>query len=411
MTVQFNDLAAQRSSEGWIMSYVAHGGNSRIHLLDEQGEILRSLDLSAALDGYSRFAHWTTAGMGWNEQLLAYFTELQGVHYFVVRPWWGARLVISLDELCPVNSQTMAEELRNVECRLVLTALRRLVTETENGDEPEFDRSTRILHATVNTLVHFPGLLELHQAIPFLQVLEARSLISSTWHSVFTYHKHSARQLIQISLRRLGEKPRCYPVLTFVESSRLQAERAALLASQNEPIDGPTRHSRLDRIRKSTPLAEVYQLLGAPDYIEWSKAGNCWRYDIDADEPYTLLLWLAENDTVTRFVRYSPPFWSGLDICPAVTDPVLGHDGSAVVEYVDDPENYTFVGHRIELHVLQEIESSGSYPQAMLARALFDGDTSAVYPLADALEEAGDPGASRVRSWIKATDSERPPGR
>ena len=55
---------------------------------------------------------------------------------------------------------------------------------------------------------------------------------------------------------------------------------------------------------------------------------------------------------------------------------------------------------RHEVDVLQELASSGRYPVAPLARAVLDGAHDALGPLADALEEAGDPQAPQVRGWI-----------
>ena len=55
---------------------------------------------------------------------------------------------------------------------------------------------------------------------------------------------------------------------------------------------------------------------------------------------------------------------------------------------------------RREVDVLQELASSGRYPVAPLARAVLDGAHDALGPLADALEEAGDPHARQVRGWI-----------
>src|SRR5258708_2698188 len=97
MTRQMDDYAARRSRDGWTMASVPWGGNSRIHLLDERGNRLRSLDLASSLLDFSRFAHWTTAGMSWDVPMLGYFTA--GQRHFVVRAWWGARLVIALDRL------------------------------------------------------------------------------------------------------------------------------------------------------------------------------------------------------------------------------------------------------------------------------------------------------------------------
>src|SRR6516164_8907073 len=101
MTMQADDFAAQRSRDGWRMARVPEGGNDQLHLLDEQGAKLRSIDLASALPDYSRFAHWTTAGMDWSQQMLAYSTS--GQRHFVVRAWWGARLVIDLEQLRPID--------------------------------------------------------------------------------------------------------------------------------------------------------------------------------------------------------------------------------------------------------------------------------------------------------------------
>src|SRR5581483_194964 len=171
-------------------------------------------------------------------------------------------------------------------------------------------------------LAHFPGLLELVEAVPMLRVLEERLVGSGQCLSSFNYHSHEDRQLAQLSLRRLGEKPRCYPALTFAESEiRVQLRRP-----QSWPIDGPTRHANLSRIGRSTPLTEVYQSLGAPDEVGRGAGHNFWRYDVDVDPPYTVLLWLGE-EAVTRIVRYLPPFWTGPDVFPSRGHSLLGSDG------------------------------------------------------------------------------------
>jgi hypothetical protein len=373
MTRQVDDLAAQQSKDGWTMAWMPEGGGSRIHLLDDKENILRSFVLASSLPDFSRFAHWTTAGMWWSQQMLAYFTT--GQRHFVVRSWWGARLVIALDQLQPIDPQTVSDELHRTECELVLRGLQQLVTETENGEQPQYDGpSTDVLRCTVDTLVHFPGLLGLVEAIPLLRVLEERLGETGQCFSSFNYYQHENRRLAQSSLRRLGEKPRGYPALTFSEYEK----RLPLRQPQPGPIDGPTRHANLSQIRRSTPITEVYQLLGAPDEVR----NNFWRYDVDADPPCTVLLWLAPDDTVTRIVKYLPPWWTGPD--------------------VHDFHNGTFVGIRIEVDVLQEFASSERYPLAPLARAILDGTHDAIGPLADALEEAGDARAPQVRGWINA---------
>jgi hypothetical protein len=386
MTQQMDDFAAQRTPDGWKMARVSEGGCWQVHLLDEQGNRLRSFDLRSSLPDFARFNQPSTAGAHWCAQMLGYFTA--GQRHFVVRAWWGARLVIALDRLCTINPEPLSNELHSTECDIVLQGLRQLVTETENGAGPEpAGPSTDVTHCWVDTLVHFPGLLGLVEAVPLLRVLEERLVGSGECWSSFCYARHRARRLAQISLRRLGQAPRCYPALTFTDSEK----RLQLRQPQPEPIDGPTRHASLARLRKLAPLAAVYQLLGAPDYIGHA---NFWRYDIDRDPPYTVLLYLGEDDTVMRIVRYLPAFWTDLELFPNREHSPFDADGDV---WVNDG---TFVGMRIEVDLMQEIASSGRYPLAPLAQAILDGDPDPLGPLADALEEAGDPRAAGVRAAL-----------
>jgi hypothetical protein len=309
------------------------------------------------------------------------------------RAWWGARLVTALDRLHPIEPHGLSAELHSTECELVLRGLRQLVTEIENGGQPRYDwPSTDVTHCTVGTLAHFPGLLGLVEAVPLLRVLEERLVGESTHFSSFCYSPHGDRRLAQTSLRRLGQTPRCYPALTFTESE----QRLALRRPQPGPIDGPTRHTNLSQIRRFTPLTEVYQLLGAPDEIGRGAGGDFWRYDVEGDPPYTVLLWLAGDDSVTRIVRYLPPFWTGPDVFPSGTHSLLGADGTTVVAYMNELDDGTFVGTRIEVDVLHELASSGRDPLARLARAVLDGAHDALGPLADALEEADGPRSPQV---------------
>jgi hypothetical protein len=252
MTMQMSDLAARQSAGGWRLAEVPGGGNARVHLLDGQGDVLRSFELAAALPEFSRFAHWTTAGMAWCAHNLTYFTA--GQRHLVVRAWWGARLVVDLDRLRPIDPRQLADELYRTECELVLRGLHRLVAETEGGQRPRYDApSTDVLGCTVGTLFHFPGLLGLAEAVPLLRVLEERLEGGSECWSSFHYDRLWDRQLAQVSLRRLGERPRGYPVLKFARSEK----RVVLRRPPPGPIDGPTRHANLARIERSTPLADV----------------------------------------------------------------------------------------------------------------------------------------------------------
>lgn len=391
MTRQADDLAARRTGDGWTMATVPEGGSSRVHLLGERGEQLLYLDLASSLPGFSRFAHWTTAGMLWSQNSLAYFTA--GQRHFVVRAWWGDRLVIALDRLCQVDPSVMADELRQTESQIVMEGLRHLVARIEAGEQPRYDDPTPPeIDCSIGTLAHFPGLLGLTEAVPLLRVLEEWDSPASTCYGSFRYHTPYYRRLAQNSLRRLGERPRGYPALTFTDNE----ERLSLRQPQPGPIDGLTRHTNLASIRRETPLVEVYRGLGAPDDI----GGDFWRYDVDVDPPYTVLVWLAEEDeSVERMVRYYPPFWTGPDLFPSEGHSLLDADGTV---HAHHPElDNTFTGTRVELDLLHTLADSDRYPLAPLARAVLAGQLDAIAGLIDALEETGDPLAARVWRWRK----------
>jgi hypothetical protein len=390
MTMQIDDLAARRSEVGWTIAAVPEGGGARVHMLGEQGERLLSLDLATALPGYTRFVHWTTAGMFWSQNSLAYFTA--GQRHFVVRAWWGERLVVALDRLHAIDPAALTDELRQTESHIVMESLRHIVARIAAGETPGYnDPSSDVLDCSICTLAHLPGLLGLIEAVPLLRVMEEWWGEASECWSSFRYYTPHYQRLAQNSLRQLGERPIGYPALTFTD----EEERLSLRQPQPGPIDGPTRHTGLTHIRRETPLVEVYRLLGAPDDID----GDFWRYDVDVDPPYTVLLWLAENKSVSRMVRYYPPFWTGPHLFPCDDHSVLDADGTVRADH----DNATFTGNRIELDVLHALADSGRYPLAPLAKAVLAGQLDAIPPLIDALEEANDPLAARVWGWLPKT--------
>ena len=89
-------------------------------------------------------------------------------------------------------------------------------------------------------------------------------------------------------------------------------------------------------------------------------------------------------------------------ICDEQTSEIFAifHLDQLITVLVKESELQKLVVDRREVDVLQELASSGRYPVAPLARAALDGAQDALGPLADALEEAGDPQARQVRGWV-----------
>ena len=59
---------------------------------------------------------------------------------------------------------------------------------------------------------------------------------SGQCYGSFSYYPHEARQLAQISLRRLGEKPRCYPGLTFAEDEERWMDQFGLTEREEDLV-------------------------------------------------------------------------------------------------------------------------------------------------------------------------------
>lgn len=392
MTAQVPDIAALRTSDGrWTVTYHDVNwlatGDSRVHVLDSDQSSHATIDLAEAFEGFSQFAGWSTAGMCWDEERLAYVGEFGGEPCLVIRAWWGARLVVSLREFRPIDATAIADHLHEFECRIVREGLERLVRDAGRPGEPEFERSTESVLCRIDTLVGLPGELVLHDTVPMLLRLEVLLTSGGTVHGTFRYANHRFRRLAQRSLRRLGERPRGYPGLTFLdELSESRTSRIGLLEPQPGPIDGLTKHDRWEGIEHSASIVEVYWKLGAPDDAERVNDVIRLRYDVDADDPYTLVVSLDDQDTVQGITQFFPPFWLG-------RPEHVGRCGPRLLRLDELP------GLRLEVDVLRDLASGGVEPVAGLAATILGGDRDALAPLADALEEAGDPLAADLRGW------------
>ncbi len=141
------------------------------------------------------------------------------------------------------------------------------------------------------------------------------------------YSTHQTRRIVQLALRRLGEKPTELPVTSFrkYRSSEKYKPRT---------WDAP-RLARVSSIKASMKPEEVLDTIGPPDYVEsgqnirregpWPVA---WRYDMDAEPPYTLLL-VWENHQVKTVEKISPALWTGNALVATPVRPALiDADGS-----------------------------------------------------------------------------------
>lgn len=251
------------------------------------------------------FAVATLHGILWSGYSLWYFLDSNEGPVFVVRPWWGRRIVVDLlkGELIK-ETPAVVEAANAYETKYVLT---NLDSARKNGVDAE--DIWPILYAA-----YLAGRLEVKDAIPELETLE-NSIYSGS--STFrpgnrdevdgeidphSYSEYTLRQIAQLSLRRLGKKPKALPNYSF--DIRTQ--------DKTEPFQTPVlrvpRDENADQIKVGMTAKQILNLIGSPDFI----GNDTWSYDMDSDTPYSLNVTFDEK-TVVKLTRDTTPIWkSGL---------------------------------------------------------------------------------------------------
>ncbi len=161
--------------------------------------------------------------------------------------------------------------------------------------------------------IHLAGRLQVKEAIPFLRVIEAdgyvscstdakalnpRRSIGSIW-----WHKCESRRAAQVALRRLGERPRPLPTLLLKDIRSKEWLRFGpndTLPERNEEV--------VESLKKGTTLKEVLDALGTPTYAAGTREEAWWRYDIDTEPPYSLIITLHNGD-IRAIEKRKPALW------------------------------------------------------------------------------------------------------
>jgi hypothetical protein len=301
------------SDAGWT---VIRTGWDELIAVDLQGKdrcLIKILDEAFTHDENQKFVHLTTAGPMWSQLSLWYFLDVGDRHWFVVRPWWGRSTVVDLtqgkiiEKTADISTALLAEERRNVLTELVkgIAALKKCMKVDDY--EPEYE---------TKTAAYLAGQLKIAEAIPLLEQLQevtycgcsvsgGLSMLDKFNGEVdpHSYHQLGFRQTVQLSLRRLGKTPKPLPVY-FFEVRFEEYKKDHLYIPKSLP---PTaqRHKNAEKIEKGMKAEQVLALIGSPDCVGYD---NTWKYDIDADAPFTLILkWDVRH--VIGIEKKTPPEW------------------------------------------------------------------------------------------------------
>ena len=245
-----------------------------------------------------KYVHDTTAGPFWAGLSAWYFITTLDGEYFVVRPWWGRRIVIDVAAGTPIRpGTTLTSDAKTRERHLALLAL-------QGNDKTESKR------LSIKTAAYLAGVLKIKQAIPLLKKLEKSDCIDS---SVFdglslsddlrsgvdpnSYSTFSHRQIAQLSLRRLGVAPASLPCHSF------ETIKNGISSPFIVPELTRQRFAAMSELKQDMPAEQVLALVGAPDFISHDE----WSYDFDGDDACSLTLTFSGQRVVA--IRRDAPLW------------------------------------------------------------------------------------------------------
>lgn len=287
--------------------------------LDPEGQERGRVDI---LDQFTRkersdFVHNTTAGPMWTGKSLWYFVSVGDGHFFVIRPWWGRRIIIDVETGKALQKTDEFEAACAKQERM--DVLFELTQAVETRKEWEAKEECPCVESA-----YLAGALKIKAAVPLLKQLQdceysGCSTSSTRVESIegrvnpFNHSVFSLRQAVQLSLRRLGETPESFPATEFkVEFDDYDKQTKFV-----PPILSVPRHENAIQVKLGMEPETVLSILGAPDFVD-----DSWEYDLDSTPPSTLVLTWGQPLSayfgltkkgpalVTRIQRLKTPAWA-----------------------------------------------------------------------------------------------------
>jgi hypothetical protein len=257
---------------------------------------------------FKDYFHCTSAGFYWGRWSLWYFLEADGQNLFVIRPWWGRRILIDVESGGLAKTSPLVEKaIVDSEHDYVITELARGVR-TRDEWELEFGgtRGWRVVEAA-----YLAGVLKFADAVPDLVKLQDSNYCGSCAGLLdlekfdgevdpHSYSTNTLRQAVHLSLRRLDTAPGHWPAHEF--STHYEDYKRNTIYEPKPPV--MPRHTRLGDVRKGMKAEEVLDLIGAPDFI----GRDTWEYDMDTKPPHSLIVnWNRRRVTGTE--KRIPALW------------------------------------------------------------------------------------------------------
>ncbi len=300
------------SNRGWV---VVASGLDTINVYEpEKGAQVWSLSLlnEFTRHGWSKYVHRDKdRPPQWEEHALWAFREVHGAHCFVVRPWWGDRIIIDLQGKRLLDDADEArEEIVKQESEWVLATLREAAAKP--CPEEKSHNGWELVHQA-RMAAHLAGQLKVEGAAEFLQILEkwdfkekftgpANSVAEGGKLNPLRYRVNTLRQATQLSLRRLGTPPVEGAPISFevFQPDRQGEDRLERIVFARPDLPRP---AGAKSVRVGMTPQDVGKLLGGPDGV----VDGAWEFDIEEGGAKTFrVTW---KDAKVSKVERIPPRW------------------------------------------------------------------------------------------------------
>jgi hypothetical protein len=294
-------LSLHIDDDAWVV--IITGDNELLPVAPD-GRIMGNIDiLTDAMTSKERkeFVSDTTAGPMWEGYSEWYFERYEHRRLFVIRPWWGRRIVVDLEKAALTKENpAMARAFSEREVTALVRDLRQAVEQRATWDQGEAcGGAYPVLKASF-----LAGCLRANAAIPYLELLQdsnysGSSTLGGLGYGVdfrgrvnpHNYSSYELRKVIRFALRRMGKIPKFLPCHEFRVTASEPGVKDKPYQFKAKAAPGA---AEIKKAGKGMSAMEVLDLLGAPEWITY----DTWEYDIDIDPPVTLRIKWDESKVV-----------------------------------------------------------------------------------------------------------------
>ncbi|MCC6360473.1 MAG: hypothetical protein IT450_17170 [Phycisphaerales bacterium] len=304
---------------------VIQGAWDDVQCLDpKSGKLIATTSMLKQLRNAERkkYVKETTAGPFWQHCSTWRFATLEGKPHFYIRSWWGRRLVIDLGSGRVSDGSRMGTALDRLDREFVIETLQMAVATMNKKTSDSCDD----VSSDVRAALLMAGRLKIQDAAPLLKEIERSEHVTCAsfggWRvegwpkdslNPANFEEFGWRQAAQLALRRLGEQPQGLGCTRF----RLETatdKRGSVVAIKS-PF--PDRAGGTEKIAAGMFAKDVLGILGAPDYVVQRRPDKstkkswfqCWEFDMDAAESFTLRVVWTNDGRVERTEVLKPALW------------------------------------------------------------------------------------------------------